>query len=68
MPLQGSGSIMAKVNSSAASKLLQALSLSETNPNIRKLQTCNPDHCGKIAPEILLPEDQYSSLLFVLDI
>lgn len=64
-PLHGSGSVMDKVNSLAASRLLQALS--GTNRKISKLQTCNPDYCGNIAPEILLTEEQYSSVQTVLD-
>ncbi|KAJ5792461.1 uncharacterized protein N7503_008439 [Penicillium pulvis] len=64
-PLHGSGSVMGKVNSLAASRLLQALNGS--NCRIRKLQTCNPDYCGNIGPEILLAEEQYSSVLSALD-
>lgn len=55
---------MDKVNSLATSRLLQALS--GTNRKIRKLQTCNPDCCGNIAPEIALTEEQYSSVQSVL--
>lgn len=65
-PLHGTGSVMAKINSLAASKLLQALSLSRNHRKIRKLQTCNPDYCGNIAPDILLTAQQYSSLLSTL--
>ncbi|KAJ5539449.1 hypothetical protein N7513_007781 [Penicillium frequentans] len=64
-PLYGSGSVMGKVNSLAASRLLQALN--GTNRKIRKLQTCNPDFCGNIGPEILLAEEQYSSIQSTLD-
>lgn len=55
---------MDKVNSLAVSRLLQALS--GTNRKIKKLQICNPDYCGNIAPEILLTEEQYSSVQSVL--
>ncbi|KAJ5628471.1 hypothetical protein N7490_010699 [Penicillium lividum] len=64
-PLHGSGSVMGKVNPLAASRLLQALK--GTNRKIRKLQTCNPDYCGNIGPEILLTEEQYSSVQSTLD-
>lgn len=50
MALRGSGNVMDKVNSLTISRLLQALS--GTNRKARKLQTCNPDPCGDIAPEI----------------
>ncbi|KAJ5660139.1 hypothetical protein N7507_006590 [Penicillium longicatenatum] len=64
-PLHGSGSVMGKVNSLAASRLLQALN--GTNRKIRKLQTCNPDYCGNIGPELLLAEEQYSSIQSTLN-
>ncbi|KAJ5769686.1 hypothetical protein N7520_004245 [Penicillium odoratum] len=64
-PLHGSGSPMGKVNSLAASRLLQALN--GTNRKIRKLQTCNPDYCGCIGPEILLTEEQFRSVQSTLD-
>ncbi|KAJ5915394.1 hypothetical protein N7466_011327 [Penicillium verhagenii] len=64
-PLHGSGSVIGKVNSLGASRLLQALS--KTNRKIIRLQTCNPDYCGNIGPEILLTEEQYSSVLSNLD-
>ena len=63
-PLHGSGSVMDKINSLTSSRLLQTLS--GTNRKITKLQTCNPDCCGKIAPEILPTEEQYSSVQSVL--
>ena len=63
--LRGSGSPTDRVNSLAASRLLQALS--ETNRKIRKLSTCNADYCGDISPEISITQPQYSSLLSVLN-
>jgi hypothetical protein len=65
MALRGSGSPMDRVNSLAASRLLQALS--ETNREIRKLSTCNADYCGDISPEISITQPQNSSLLSVLN-
>jgi hypothetical protein len=55
---------MDKINSLAASRFLQALSL----PNkLRKLSTCNDDYCGDIAPEMAITQPQYNSLLLALD-
>ncbi|KAJ5515745.1 hypothetical protein N7527_007305 [Penicillium freii] len=63
--LRGTASQVRKVNSSALSRLLQALSGS--GRKIKTLHTCNADYCADIAPDIELNGVQYNSLIPLLD-